>query len=81
MRVERIKWNRPGFEDLRRSPGVEGDLRRRAEAIAAACGDGYVAESGQGATRARAAVITATGKAIRDNATRNTILRNLGQGR
>ena len=79
--MARIVWNLTGFEALRRSPGVAADLRRRADAIAEACGDGFVAESGQGRTRARAAVIAASGRARRVNARDNTILRNLDAGR
>lgn len=79
--MARIVWNLTGFEALRRSPGVAADLRRRADAIAEACGDGFVAESGQGRTRARAEVIAASGRARRVNARDNTILRNLDAGR
>ena len=79
--MARIVWNLTGFEALRRSPGVAADLRRRADAIAEACGDGFVAESGQGRTRARAGVIAASGRARRVNARDNTILRNLDAGR
>lgn len=82
MASVRIEWNMPGFRALRTDPAVVADLRRRAENIAAACGEGYIAEANPAPRRrARAAVITATGKAIRDNAENNTLLRNLGRGR
>ena len=79
--MARIKLNLKGFEQLRRSPGVKADLRRRADAIAEACGDGFVAASGEGKTRSRAAVIAASGRARRANARDNTMLRNLDAGR
>ena len=75
----------PGaFEELLRHPNVAADLTRRAEAVAGAAGGlpaGFVAASGQGATRARAAVITATGRGIRTNARDNTLLRCLDAAR
>lgn len=77
----RIKWRYAAFPEIRRAPKVAADVAARAERVAAACGDGFVAQSGQGRTRARAAVITSTGRGIRKNAVDNTILRNLGRGR
>ncbi len=77
----KIKWNLPAFEEIRRLPAVRRDLEQRAEDIADACGDGYVAESGEGKTRSRAAVITATPRAMRDNAKNNTIIKNVEAGR
>lgn len=77
----RIKWRVAGFRELRTHPNVTADLAQRAERVAAACGDGFVARHTQGRNRSRAAVITATGQAIRRNAADNTILRNLGAGR
>ena len=79
--MARIVWNLKGFEALRRSPGVAADLRRRAEAIASAAGDGFVAESGQGRSRARAVIIAASPKARRRNAADNVLLRSLDAGR
>jgi hypothetical protein len=77
----KIKWNLRAFDEIRRSPKVEAELRRRAQRIATACGPGYVAVSGKGRTRARAAVITADQRAVRDNASNNTLIRNLDRGR
>ena len=79
--MARIKLNLKGFEQLRRSPGVKADLRRRADAIAEACGDGFVAASGEGRTRSRAAVIAAHTRARHVNARDNTLIRNLDAGR
>ena len=77
----RIKWRRAAFQELRRDPRVAADVAARADRVAEACGSGYVSRSGPGRTRARAAVVTATGRAIRDNAVNNTIIRNIGRGR
>ena len=80
----RIKWDRSALEQVRRWPETEAELKRRADAIAAACGGeavGFVAVTGKGRTRSRAAVIAATQRARRRNAAENTILRNLDAGR
>lgn len=79
----KIKWNRPAFEQLRRLPAVEAELDRRAEQIETAARDlsgvdGYLAVSGPGKSRSRAAVITSDVAAMRDNAANNTLLRALG---
>ena len=79
--MARIKWNPKGFEQLLRHPAVKADLRRRADAIAAACGDGFVAASGEGKTRSRAAVIAVKAEARRRNSRENTIINNLDRGR
>ena len=79
--MARIVWNRRGFEALRRHPAVLANLRSRADRIAAAAGDGFVAQSGQGKTRARAAVIAATYQARRRTSKDNTLLRALDAGR
>lgn len=77
----RIKWRKEGFRDLMTSPKVVADLRDRAERIAAASGEGYVANAEPNPhTRARASVVTTTGKAIRDNQVNNTLIRNLSRG-
>lgn len=77
----RIKWNMAAFRALRTAPGVTADLSRRAERVAAACGDGFVARTTPGTRgRSRAAVITASPDAIRRNARDNTLVRNLRAG-
>lgn len=76
-----IRWNRSAFEALRRDPKVTAELKRHADRIAANAGgetEGYIAVSGHGKTRNRAAVITATAEAIRENQDENTLLRALG---
>lgn len=84
MRKPKIKWNLPAFAQLRNEPGVLNDLEERAEAIAAAAGDGYEsrpAEAGKGKKgRGRAAVLTGNAAARRDNAKNQTLLRSLDAG-
>lgn len=82
--MAQIKWRRAAFAEIRRLPGVKADLARRADAIAEACGGedaGYVAATGEGRTRSRAAVIAAHEGAQHDNAVTNRILRNIDAGR
>ena len=74
----RIRWNVPAFEKIRRDPALADEMKRIADDIADRCGEGYVAVRGHGVRRDRAAVITTTGAAMRDNAENNTILRSLG---
>lgn len=80
----RIVWNQKGFAQLLRAPGIRADLARRAENIAEACGgepEGFIAVTGEGRTRSRAAVIAASYGARRRNADDNTIVRALDAGR
>lgn len=77
MARARVKLNLQGFRDLRNSPGVMADLEARAERLADACGDGYEPGSRQGRNRGRAGVVTATYRAMRDNAKNNTLVANM----
>jgi hypothetical protein len=79
----RIELNRAGVRELlRNDPGIRSDLTRRAERIAAAAGDGFVAHSAQaGAHRARAAVVTETWEAAAAEATHHTLTRAIDAGR
>lgn len=77
----RIKWNVKAFRELRLEPGVINDLEDRAEAIAAAAGEGYVASAQAGKNRGRASVITGDFDAILDNYRHQTLLRSLDAGR
>ena len=77
----RIKWRVAGFREVRRSPEALAAVRRRAQRIADASGEGYVAEAAVGANRVRAAVITGDFAAILDNARYNTLVRNFDRGR
>lgn len=75
-----IKFRLAAFREIRTSEGVHADLRRRAQAIASACGEGYTAFSSPGRQRARASVVTTSFRSRWDNATRNTLVNNLGAG-
>lgn len=78
----RIKWNDKGFKALRQDPAVQADMSRRAEAVAAAAGEGYEARHPtQYPERDRAAVITATHQARSDNARNMTLVKALNAGR
>lgn len=75
--MARIKWNIKGFQQLRRSPGIKARLKREADQVRDASGDGYVTQTGEGKTRSRAAVITGDRESARDNSDNNTLLKNL----
>lgn len=78
----KIVWNVKGFETLKRDPGVQRDIVRRANAIAKQAGDGYIVlEPTQRPKRDRAAILTGTRAARRDNARNMTLVKALGAGR
>lgn len=78
----KIKFNLKAFDQLRTAPGVDADVARRAERVAAAAGDGYeVLPAQQGRKRARRLVAPVTRAAKRDNETNNTLIRALGAGK
>lgn len=56
----KFELNREGVRALLQSSEVQADVRRRAEAIAAAAGEGMEADSTVGRNRARASVRTGT---------------------
>lgn len=76
-----IKYERGAYNALRKAPGVESDLRRRAAAIARAAGPGMKTDSRLGRNRARASVFTATPEAMRAEASERALTRALGAGR
>jgi hypothetical protein len=63
-----------GFRQLRTSQEAENLVHDKAVLGARAGGDGYIARSSAGRNRARAAVITATWGAMKDNAENHTLL-------
>lgn len=78
----RVELNIAGFEELRTSAVVVADLRRRAEAIAAAAGEGFeVDDSPQGARRGRVRVWAATEGARRAEAEDAVLTRAIDAGR
>jgi hypothetical protein len=78
MAKARIVLNRAGVKALLRMPVWVED---RAKAIAEAAGPGNEAEVSVGPNRARAAVVTKTFDAMRDEATEHTLTRALDAGR
>ena len=84
MPISQIKFHNQGFKELRSAPGVVSDLEARAARVQAACGEGYVTGSRQGAARPqgrwRTSVVTGNAEAMRDCAKNNTLLKNLGAG-
>lgn len=79
-RKTRIDWNIKAFEDIRRLPGVDARLRKEVDARLAAAGDGYAGGVEPGRTRSRGFIVTATGKAMRDQSRNHTLQRVLGGG-
>lgn len=78
----RVVIKRSGIKALLVSPQAQADLAARAEAIASACGPGYAATPAQTPRRrAHRVVSPQTPEAKADNATNNTLIRNLDAGR
>lgn len=82
--ARKLKFNQKAFEELRKSPGVVADLKRRAENIAEAAGGeamGYkvtelVLEDPRGAVS-----VMATGHAHYHNRKHHALLKALDAGR
>jgi hypothetical protein len=81
MATVKVVLNRSAVGALLRSPEVQADLKRRAAAIAAAAGPGNEVETEVGRARARAAVVTETGEAVHNEATKRSLTRALDAGR
>lgn len=80
----KIHWKRGVFAEIRTLPAVLSELDSMAEAIANRAGDGFearAAENTGGKVRGRAAVVTASMKAIRRNAREQTLLKSMDAGR
>lgn len=80
MAKVKVELNSRGVRQLLNDAGVAADLRRRAERIAAAAGDGMLVDTSSG-TRARAVVITGTADAKKAEATDRRLTRALDAGR
>lgn len=76
----RLKFNQKAFAEIRTAPKVMAMLDEIAEQTADRAGDGFearpAAETG-GKVRGRAAVITTTHEAMRDQAKSHTLQRSL----
>lgn len=83
----RVKVNRTAVRTLLRSSEMRAELERRARRIAAAADanagtpGGHRVDSDIGKNRARAAVITATPKAMHQEATKRSLTRAIDAGR
>lgn len=77
----RISLNKQAVRNMARSPQMQAMLLARAERIASAAGEGMVAESHIGSTRARATVHTDTFEAILAEATDRALTNALDAGR
>lgn len=78
MSKVKIELNRAGVRALLRSDEMAALLRKKADAAAARCGDGYEAGSYLMPTRAVARVGAVSAAARQQNLENNTILRALG---
>jgi len=80
----RLEFHYDGFNEVRRSPEVQAEVYRRADAIGAAASassDGYEVRKSVNKTRARASIITDTADAMLDQAKNHTLERALDAGR
>lgn len=78
----RLKFNVNGFRALRTDPKVVAEIRRRAQRVADAAGEGVeVLPAETPRNRARAVVGPVTGDAARRVAKDNTLLRALEAGK
>lgn len=77
----RVVLNSANHRAILRSPQVQSDLLRRAQAIADAGGEGLEVDSGVGPNRARASVRTATAEARRSEAIDKTLTSAINAGR
>jgi hypothetical protein len=76
-----IRLNRAVVAALLKSPEVRRDLRRRAERIAAAAGEGFEVRESEPRRRARVAVVAVTNRAKRGEAKDGRLSRAIGAGR
>lgn len=75
----RFEHNKSALDAILHGPEMLADLKRRADAVKHACGDGYESAVDSGSDL-HAAVYTYTAKAIRSNAKHNTLVKNLHAG-
>lgn len=77
----RLEFHYDGFNEVRTDPAVQAEVNRRAEAIAAAAGEGFEVRAGVTKSRARAVIITATPEAMLAQATDHRLERSIDAGR
>lgn len=73
--ISRIKWNMGTFRGIRHDPVAAAIVDGAAQRGAAFAGDGYEAGSFAAKSRHRGSIITATPRAMRDNAKNHTLAR------
>lgn len=79
--ANQLKWNYAAGGQLLKSAEIQADLLRRAQAIAATAGDGFVADGSVGKTRARATARSVTFQAAKSEAKDRTLLRAVDAAR
>lgn len=80
-KVTKLVFKTGGFRKILRSGAALADVTRRANAMAAAAGEGVGVEVSTGANRVRATVATETWEAAEREATNKTLTRAIGAGR
>ena len=73
----RFELDSAGVRALLRSEGAQQVCAEKAREVLARCPDGYETDTFTGKNRVNAMVWPATGKAMRDNAENNTLLKAL----
>lgn len=81
MKKVKLEFNRVGFNAVRHDPAIVADIRRRAEAIAAAAGDGFEVIDTDNPGRAGAMVVANTFEARRAEATDKVLTKAIDAGR
>lgn len=76
-----VKWDSKGIRQVLRGEPMLADMERRADQIAQAAGEGNEVRSEIGTNRARAAVVTVSGDAVRNEIRDHTLTRALDAGR
>lgn len=71
-KVDKIEWNWGGWNEVRKSSGVQSELMRAANQIASNAGSGYKAVQ----FPSRVIVVPETKEAERDNLKNNTLLKS-----
>jgi len=79
--LTKVELNGAGIEDLLKDAGVQADLVRRGEAIAAAAGPGHVVDLNIESNRASVIVVTDTFDAMLGEAVHRNLSRALDAGR
>lgn len=68
-----FKWNIDGFEEIRRSPEIQGEVMSLADDIARSAGAGYVSSGQQRKSRFGAIVYAESNRAYGDQLRHNTL--------